>query len=241
VTVGPALRLWSFGPGVSRERELAEPSAEQLDAVRPIVGSQLIQARTDPPALRKEISGVEVDLSSIAPGYAVDLIIDLLADVDFSNAIVEVGGEVRAAGVNPECDAWRVGVEQPAADPPALSQVVPLRDLALSTSGDYRNFRVIEGQRYAHILDARTLRPLPYRGMCVTVLAATCAEADALGTALLIMGPQAGRQWCVEHDVAALFQYRAAGESDDESDASIERATTPRFDELVTPDSQERR
>jgi FAD:protein FMN transferase len=236
VTIGPALRLWNFGPGESRRHDLSLPTEQQLAMVRKVVGAQLLDVRLDPPALRKEIDGLEVDLSSLAPGYAVDLIIDLLADAGFANAIVEVGGEVRAAGVNPDGDAWRVGVEEPGTDPARMSQVVPLRDLALSTSGDYRNFRVIDGERYAHILDARTLRPLPYRRMSVTVLAATCAEADALGTALLIMGPEAGREWCLEHDVAAMFQFRADGSSDDDRSASIEQAMTPQFRRSLLPE-----
>jgi thiamine biosynthesis lipoprotein len=229
VTVGPALRLWHFGAGAERDRNLAPPRTGQVDAIRGIVGSQRLQVRTDPPALRKEVAGVEIDLSSIAPGYAVDEIVRLLAGAGFQNAIVEIGGEVRAAGFNHDGDPWLAGVEAPAVEPPRLSQVVPLRDLALSTSGDYRNFRVIGGKRYAHLLDPRTLKPLPYRGMSVTVLAASCAEADALGTALLVMGPAAGRQWCIEHDVAAMFQVRA-------DDENIERVVTPQYSRSLLPE-----
>lgn len=229
VTVAPALRLWNFGPEAGRNRQLAAPSDEQMAAVRRIVGTQLLEARHAPPALRKAVDGVEVDLSSIAPGYAVDLLVELLSKTGFPNAIVEVGGEVRGVGLNSTGEPWRVGVEQPVVDPPTLAMAISLRDMALSTSGDYRNFRKVDGRRYAHILDPRTLRPLPYRGMSVTALAKTCAEADALGTALSVMGPEAGRAWCVEHDVAAMFQFRA-------NDA-IERVTTPRFEELIAPDS----
>lgn len=235
VTVAPALRLWGFGPGAQRDRPSNPPSAEQLDAIRQIAGSHLLEVRREPPALRKRVAGVEVDLSSIAPGYAVDLIVELLAKADFKNSIVEIGGEVRAAGVNADGTPWRVGVEQPAAEPPKLAQAICLRDLALSTSGDYRNFQILDGQRFAHVLDARNLRPLPSRGMSVTVLAPTCSEADALGTALLIMGPEAGRQWCIEHQVAALFQYRVDGDRVSKTPARIERVTTPRFDNLASP------
>lgn len=235
VTVAPALRLWNFGPGATRNRQLTIPSTEQLEAARQFVGAQRLHVRADPPALRKDVDGLEVDLSSIAPGYAVDLLMELLANAGFANAVVEIGGEVRAAGVSADGNTWRVGVEKPATQPPTLSQIVPLRDLALSTSGDYRNYRTAGGQRYAHVMDPRTLRPLPYRGMSVTVLAPTCAEADALGTALLVLGPEAGRQWCLEHNVAALFQYRV----DDNDSTEVVRITAPRFDELAPPPAQE--
>ncbi len=102
-----------------------------------------------------------------------------------------------------------------------------MKNFALASSGDYRDVRTVDGVPYTHIINPRTGRPLPYRGACVTVLAATCLEADSLGAPLLVMGAAAGYDWCVEHRIAALFQQRG-GRPDE-----IVRRATPRFVELV--------
>jgi thiamine biosynthesis lipoprotein len=186
------------------------------------VGVAHLEVRHDPPALRKDRADVEIDLSAIAPGYAVDLLIERLRSHGFANAMVEIGGEVRGVGRRTDGKPWLVGVEhagKPAAD---FIQIVPLADLALTTAGDYRNLRTIGGNEYTHIIDPRTGQALPHRGFAVTVLAETAMEADALDTALIVMGADGGYQWCVEHDVAALFQ---------EGDSKIR--PTPRFEELL--------
>lgn len=226
VTVPPLLQLWNFGGDANKEKAPSPPSAEQIAKAQALVGSQRLQVRLDPPALKKEIDGVEVDLSSIAPGYAVDLIIVQLQALGFANAMVEIGGEVRAVGARPDGQPWRIGVERVDATDGTLARVVPLGNLALSTAGDYRNYRTADGRRFTHIIDPRTGQALPYRGTSVTVIAATCTEADALDTPLLIMGPGAGYQWCVKHNVAAFFQLR-------DGDGKVTERATPRFNELA--------
>lgn len=226
VTVPPLLRLWNFGGKANKDAAPAPPSQEEIAQAQRLVGSELVQVRLDPPALKKERDEVEVDLSSIAPGYAVDLIVERLAALGFANAMVEIGGEVRAAGSRPDGTPWRIGVERVDANDGTLARVVPLDNLSLSTAGDYRNYRAADGRRFTHIIDPRSGEALPYRGAAVTVIAETCTEADALDTPLLIMGPEAGFAWCVKHDVAALFQWRGA------EGGIVERAT-PRFEELA--------
>ena len=135
--------------------------------------------------------------------------------------MVEIGGEVRAGGTRQDEKPWRIGVESPAAEQRSIYRVVALQDQALATSGDYRNTRKIDGQRLCHIIDPRTGRPLPYRGCSVTLLTETCLEADALATALLVMGEAKGYDWCVEHQVTALFLIR-------QGDEILEKAT-PNF------------
>jgi thiamine biosynthesis lipoprotein len=140
--------------------------------------------------------------------------------------MVELGGEVRAMGRRGDGKPWRIGVQSPAVTRD-IAVVVPLADLAVATSGDYSNYRTIGGARYAHIFDPRTGRPLPYRGATVTVLAPTCIEADGLSTPLFVMGGEAGFDWCIEHEVAALFQEPG------KQPGEVVRRTTPRFDELM--------
>jgi FAD:protein FMN transferase len=232
VTVGPLLRLWRFGGGVEKENDDAKPpSAEQLREAMKLVGKGRVSMRRDPPALQKDADGVEIDLSAIAPGYAVDLIVELFKSLEFPNAMVEIGGEVRGMGGRPDGSPWRIGVEQvdrseDRGGRSGFAEIVPLKNLALSTAGDYKNFRTADGKRYTHIVDPRTGQALPYRGAAVTVIAETCLASDALDTALLVMGPSAGYDWCVEYEAAALFQHTdAAGD--------VVRHATPRFEELV--------
>jgi len=228
VTIGPVLRLWRFGPGGAPNRgRAASPAAAELENAMQLVGAEKLQVRLDPPALKKLAAGVEVDLSSMAPGYAVDLIVELLIERGYENCLVELGGEVRAAGARPDGSPWRVGVESAPCGDKKFARVVPLHDLALATSGDYRDLRTIDGVRYTHVIDPRSGRPVPYRGACVSVLAPTCLEADALGAPLLVMGPDDGFQWCVEYGVAAIFQTC--------SDNQIDMRETPRFRELAEP------
>jgi thiamine biosynthesis lipoprotein len=226
VTVPPLLRLWNFGGDAKKGAAPAPPTREAIDAAQALVGSQRLEVRLDPPALKKTIDGVEVDLSSIAPGYAVDLIIEQLRALGFANAMVEIGGEVRAVGARPDGKSWRIGVEKVDSTDGTLARVVSLDNLALSTAGDYRNYRAADGRRFTHIIDPRSGEALPYRGAAVTVIASTCTSADALDTPLLIMGPEDGYEWCVKYDIAALFQVR-----NDDGDI-VERAT-PRFDQLT--------
>jgi thiamine biosynthesis lipoprotein len=235
VTVGPVLRLWHFGGGLEKgKNDTKAPGDDQLREAMKLVGADRVSVRLDPPALQKDADGVEIDLSAIAPGYAVDLIIELLKSLEFPNAMVEIGGEVRGAGGRPDGSPWRIGVER--VDPGhrsegdkrqgGFAEVVPLRNLALSTAGDYKNFRTADGKQYTHIIDPRTGQALPYRGAAVTVIAETCLASDALDTALLVMGADEGYKWCMKHDVAALFQTRGG-------DGAVTERATPKFAELM--------
>jgi thiamine biosynthesis lipoprotein len=242
VTVGPLLTLWKFGPGGGNERQQYHaPSDDEIAAAQARTGVDKLSVRLDPPALRKQADALEVDLSAIAKGYGVDVLCDVLRAAGAEDYMVEIGGEVRTAGLRPDGLPWRIGVEHPQVAERGVSRIVPLRDLAMATSGDYRNFRHHDGRRYAHIIDPRSGRPIPFRGVSVTVLAPTCMEADALATALLVMSPETAYDWCETHRVAALFHGRQTaadqGEAASSADAGDElpvtiRATS-RFAELA--------
>jgi FAD:protein FMN transferase len=224
ITVAPVLALWGIGGGARRTEAASPPDEARLEQAMKLVGVEQLRVRTDPPALWKNADAVEIDLSAIAPGYAVDLVTELLESLGFDNSLVEIGGEVRGAGARPDGSPWRIGVERAGKPDAEFVRVVVLRDLSLTTAGDYRNVHGAENNKYTHIVDPRTGRPLPFRGVSVTVLAETCLEADALDTALLVMGAEAGYEWCVEHDVAALFQTGDEGET---------VKATPRFEKLL--------
>jgi thiamine biosynthesis lipoprotein len=232
VTIGPVLRLWGFGAGGAgtHDSTTVPPSEVQLTSALQHVGAEHLAVRGDPPALRKTIPGLEIDLSSIAPGYAVDEIVELLQNAGIDNAMVELGGEVRGVGRRPDGQPWRIGVQGPPPHEGAVSCVVPLAELALATSGDFHNVRTIDGAAVTHIIDPHTGRPIAYRGASITVVAPTCFAADGVATGLFVMGTEAAYAWCVEHEVAALFQ------SVDRKGGRVTLRTTPRYKELVGGD-----
>ncbi|MCG8461365.1 MAG: FAD:protein FMN transferase [Holophagales bacterium] len=217
-TVGPLVNAYGFGPGVGGEA-VARPSPEELAALRQRVGLHLLEL--DPPGSRvsKLAPELYVDLSSLAKGYAVDQVANTLVAEGFGSIMVEVGGEVRTAGVNLSGGPWRVGIERPADGGGDVQRIVSLQGLAMATSGDYRNYREEQGVRISHIIDPRSGRPVDHRLASVTVVDRTCMRADALATALMVMGPEDGLAWAEEQELAALFLVR-------EGDGFTERATT---------------
>jgi thiamine biosynthesis lipoprotein len=190
-TVRPLVDLWGFGPSPPVREP---PSDERIEALLSRVGFGSIEIRPTG-SLVKRRDGVALDLSSIAKGYGVDAVAELVRGQGFRDFLVEIGGEVRGAGTRADGRPWRVGIGQPRPDaaPDEVYRVVPLRDAALATSGDYRIFFESGGVRYSHVLDPRTGRPVANGVVSVTVLAPDCTLADGLATAVMVMGKDAGR------------------------------------------------
>lgn len=212
-TVGPVVNLWGFGPAGRRK---APPSDDEIQTALAQVGYQAIHVQSDPPALRKTNPEAYLDLSAIAKGYAADEVVRLLCPNTKYNtlaAMVEIGGEVRTHGTKSKRDGtpWRLGIERPDSDARLITKVVEIDNGdALATSGDYRNFFEHQGRRYSHTIDPATGRPVEHRLATATVRAPTCIEADALATALLVMGPEVGLDWANRHGVAAVLIERTA-------------------------------
>ena len=189
-TIDPLVDLWGFGRSPRRETPPPESAIkERLTRV----GFDQIDL-DQPGNLIKRRSTVTLDLASVAKGYGVDALAQLIREQGYTDYLVEIGGEVYAAGHRIDGTAWRVGINQPEATaaPDQIYQVVRLTNRAFATSGDYRNYFEFGGRRYAHIIDPRTGFPAARHLVSVSVLADTCALADGLATALMVMGPQAG-------------------------------------------------
>lgn len=194
VTIPPLLAAWGFGPRPAADP--TPPSPEALRALRERVGHQLLGLDGAARTATKRHPALEIDLSAIAPGYAADRIADALTQLGHRDFMVDVGGEIRVKGRNAAGQRWRIGVERPAAtrgDPPALQEVVALDDEALATSGDYRSYREVDGRRISHSIDPRSGRPIEHALASVTVVHADAAHADALATAINVLGPAEGR------------------------------------------------
>ena len=224
VTVGPVVTLWNFGAGTAEHR-FQVPSDELIASTRDRVGYENLAVQLDPPALKKSVDGLEVDLSAIAKGYAVDAVAELLHE--YPNYMVEIGGEVRTKGSRNLGKGWRIGLEWPTRNERRVDSIITLNDQALATSGDYRSFQVQDGVTYSHTMDPATGRPVKHSMASATVLADDCATADALATALLVMGPERGQAFAVENNICALLVMR----NDDQvnSDSKLTHVATSGF------------
>jgi len=189
-TVKPLVDLWGFG--ASRIKKTPPKPAEIREAMA-TVGFHQIRI-SDKGYLIKEHPRVTLDLASIAKGYGVDALAALLRDMGIQRFLVEIGGEVYASGRKPNGDPWRIGINEPKPDAPAnrVRRVVALRNRGLATSGDYRNFFMQDGVRYSHVIDPRTGYPVQNGVVSASVTAESCTLADALATALMVMGPEHG-------------------------------------------------
>ena len=222
VTIGPVLKLWHFGAGSAKEKKL--PSNEEIAQASKRTGYSLISVRTSPPAVKKSREGVTLDLSGIAKGYAVDEVARILEEEGIVDYMVEIGGEVRGKGINANGVPWRIAVERPVAGRRSIQRVISLRDTALATSGDYRNFFEIDGKRYSHVIDPRTARPVEHEVVSVTVVAEDCATADAFATGLMVLGEKQGMALAFKQQIPVLFILRT-------EEGFVEKAT-PSFELL---------
>ncbi len=185
ITVAPLVNAWGFGfKGGSM------PSRAQVDSIRQFVGYgkvsvEHLQVKKDDPRLM-------LDFSAIAKGYGVDAVARLLREKGIGNFMVEIGGEISARGVSARRTPWRIGVANPAEDSlaegNAYQAVLHLTDIAMATSGNYRNFYYKGGRKYAHTIDPKTGYPVQHSLLSATVLAKSCAEADAYATAFMVLG-----------------------------------------------------
>ena len=201
LTAGRLVNLWGFGPDGRPDKV---PTTAQIRQALAATGHQKLVIDKTGRRIRKLNPGLYVDLSAIAKGYAVDMIAELLVAKGIINFMVEIGGEIRVSGLN-NGEPWRIGVEKPAPGQRQLQRIVTLKDQAMATSGDYRNFYEKNGQRYSHTIDVRTGRPVTHKLAGVSVLHSSCMLADGYATALMAMGPERGLIWAEKNQIAALF------------------------------------
>lgn len=188
ITCAPLVNLWGFG--FSR---MDSVTPALIDSVRTFVGYQKVRLEGD--RVVKSDPRVMLDCASIAKGYACDVIAQLLERQGVENYMVEIGGEVTLRGVNPSGQGWRVGIQRPETDSigvareNAIEEIVQLnRSGGIATSGDYRNFYVRDGKRYAHTIDPLTGYPAGQDILSATIVADDCMTADAYATAFMVLG-----------------------------------------------------
>lgn len=226
VTVGPLVDLWGFGAG--SEAEWRMPSAEQVAGAMARVGQDALVWDADSSTLARR-KPVQLDFSSIAKGYGVDRIAETLKKKGLSDFLVEVGGEMRVSGVSPRGDAWRIAIEKPVPGQRGVAEALELEDVAVATSGDYRNFFEHEGVRYSHTLDPRTGYPVTHNLVSVTVLHEHCMMADGWATALSVAGPEEALRLAEANDLAVYLMVRDG----DGLKSFVSPAFSARFDTMT--------
>jgi thiamine biosynthesis lipoprotein len=220
VTVAPLVNLWGFGPNDSGERI---PSQAEIDAARARVGYTHLHIRPEPPAIRKDIPDLTIDVNSIAQGYSVDRVADRFDSLGIANYLVEIGGELRGKGSNQLGGHWRIGIERPSPGERAVYSVIRIADVGVSTSGDYRDYFERDGKRYSHTIDPHTGRPVTHKLASVTVISENTMRADALSTALMVLGPEDGFQLAQQAGIAAYFIISTDGGFTDRETAAFDR------------------
>lgn len=226
-TVGPLVNLWGFGPGA---REHKVPASADIEIARARIGWQRIRLDRERHRVLQP-GNVYLDLSSVAKGFGTDQIARFLERCGVENYLVDISGELRARGSRPDGSPWQVAIEKPGAAAGAVERadqvqrVLALKNQSIATSGDYRHFFEDAGRSYSHHIDPRSGWPVEHRIASVTTVAAECMQADAMGTAIIVLGPEAGLAFAQQRGMAVLLLLH-------DGDALVERMT-PAFAALL--------
>lgn len=224
VTIGPLIDLWGFGPSHKNGPEPVVPDDEDIQNTMKKTGYQKLTVQLSPPALKKEIPGLECNLSAIAKGFGVDKVAEYLRNEGYTDFLVEIGGEVRTYGKNVKRQSWLIGIASP--DGSAnFQRIVELNNTAMATSGDYHNYFEKDNVRYSHTIEPTTGKPITHKLASVTVIAPSCMLADGMATAINVMGPEKGFDLAVKEDLSVFMIIK--------SDQGFVEKMTPRFKELL--------
>jgi len=220
ITVGPLVNAWGFGPDGKRKK----PTADEIKSLMNRVGSYHLEMKKN--YLHLKTKNLYLDMSAIAKGFGVDELVKYLEYNGYRNFLVEIGGEIRTRGQKADGGRWMVGIEGPSEKlGEKLAKVVPLENLAMATSGSYRNYVKYGDEIFNHTIDPKTGRPAKHQTVSVTVLHEYCADADAWATALMSMGSEKGLDLANKNDLMVLFQVKNGDE--------ISQISTTEFDKYI--------
>ena len=205
ITVAPLVNAWGFG-----FKNGSQPNRQQVDSLRRLIGYEKVILKND--RIVKQSPDIMLDCSAIAKGYGSDVVARFLQQQGVKNFMVEIGGEVVTSGVNPQRLPWRIGVTKPTDDSLSIKgeiqSVLNVTDLAMATSGNYRNFYYKGGKKYAHTIDPKTGYPVQHSLLSATVLAKDCATADAYATSFMVVGIDGAKKVLERHpELMAYFIY----------------------------------
>lgn len=206
-TVGPLVNAWGFGP----DKKINVLDSSVVDSLMQDVGFHRVQFTDEKVEMD---SGMYLDYSAVAKGYAVDLVARFLEEKGFENYMVEIGGEVRAKGQNEANDVWKIGIEDPLVrmDERKLLAIVHLKDRSMATSGNYRNYYKVGDRTIAHTIDPRTGFNTNHNLLSASVFAPDCMSADAYATAFMVLGVEGAQAILAKTDLEAFLIYQENGE-----------------------------
>lgn len=209
ITVGPLVNAWGFG-----FKQGQFPDAHMVDSLLQIIGYQKITLENG--RVAKQDPRIMLNCSAIAKGYAVDVIAQYLNELEIQNYMVDIGGEVVTRGSNPQNARWRIGINKPINDSLSVSEelqtILNLTDVAVATSGNYRNYYYKDGKKYGHTIDPHTGYPVQHSILSATVLAKDCMTADAYATAFMVMGMEKAVGFLRSHpELEVYFIYGNEG------------------------------
>ena len=207
ITVAPAVNAWGFG---FKHAENIKQST--IDSLMEITGYWKIHELDG--MIEKDDPRIMLDCSAIAKGFGSDMVADMLRSKGIDDFMVEIGGEIVVSGHNPKGKLWNIGISKPVDDSLSvnneLQTVIPVTDIAIATSGNYRNFYVKDGRKYSRTIDPHTCMPVSHNLLSATVFASDCATADALATSMMVMGLDSAQALCARHpEIRAYFIYEA--------------------------------
>ncbi len=221
-TMGPLIELWGFGANGTTQ----VPTDSAILAAQARAGQQI---KAGAGVLQKTQADTQVYLSAIGKGFGADKVGKALESLGLNDYMIEIGGDLYAAGKNPDGLPWQIGIEKPAALSGGVMDVVGISGLGLASSGDYRNYFEKDGQRFSHVIDPVTGRPITHTTASATVLADNAMLADAWATAMLVLGRERGLEIANANDIAVLFIERDT----DSADLAFKTVANDRFKALT--------
>lgn len=204
ITATPLIRLWGFEQSTYRD---VMPEPEAIAAAKAKMGLQHLHLMTTENGvfLQKDIPDLVIDVSAIGKGFSVDKVARHLDALSIENYLIEVGGELRARGINSEYQPWRIAVERPSVERAAAQEFLQVHNNSIATSGNYRQSYELDGKTISHILDPRTGVPVESTVASITVIHPSCMTADGLATAFMVMGAEKALAYAAEHDIAVFL------------------------------------
>ncbi len=205
ITVAPLVNAWGFG-----FKKGIEPTQGAIDSIKSYIGYKKIALINN--HIKKQDNRTMLDCSAIAKGYGSDVVARYLKKKGIQNFMVEIGGEIVTSGQNDKQTSWRIGINKPTDDSlntsNEIQNIIQVTDIAMATSGNYRNFYYKNGKKYAHTIDPQTGYPVQHNILSATVLAKTCAEADAYATSFMVLGLKGAKRILDQHpDIHAYLIY----------------------------------
>jgi len=204
ITVAPLVQYWGFIPDNTKKT-----SKQEIDSLLKLVGMDKVHLQNN--KIIKDNPNIKLDVNGIAQGYTVEKLSRLLESKNIKNYMIELGGEVKVKGKNPEGQLWKIGIDKPIENSNEFNReiqdIIHISDISLATSGSYRKFVEKNGIKYSHTINPITGMPTTHNLLSVTILHNSCTFADALATAIMVMGLEKGKRFITENDIMAYLIY----------------------------------